>query len=605
MTALKHRPGQLRRGAFFACCVLGVAAPCIDAQAPAAKLDTVSVVATRTRVTDATRAVDVITHNDVQRSTARNVAELLSERMSIDVFGRSAAQADVSLRGSTAEQTLVLVDGVRVSDAQSSHYALDLAVPLNSIERIEILRGAGSALYGPDAVGGVINIITRRDVQGAEARTHGGSFGTFGGSASGGVSLGSFALRSSEEFEKSDGYRAGTDHRISQARLAVSGPAMGGRVASNVAVGTRDFGANSFYGPYNSTERTQSATADASWDALVNQWLLRVGASTRKHADRFTLVRDNPQIYENLHETWQSTGEATARTTVGDVALVAGGDLANAQLSSTRLGGRHEWRSAGFMEATIGSASTASADVGVRADHSSVYGGFFSPTVGVAVPVSSNVKLRASAARGFRAPTWTERYYSDPSNQGNPDLVPERFVTGDAGVRMSGDKGLALDVGGFVRRAENLIDWVKPAGASTGTVWHATNVGTATYRGVEATLSLPAFGPVASSLFGSGIAFDDAQGAGLSGKYALRPVTRQVGARASWAMSPALHASMALMHARRAGENGYTTGNARLQWQAGRVDVSVDVTNAANATWLDASALPVAARAVYLGVGWR
>ncbi|MEP6620939.1 MAG: TonB-dependent receptor [bacterium] len=614
MTFPKVRPGQLGRGAFFSgtlplLLLLLETAPAVAqapvAQTPVTRLDTVSIVATRTRVTDATRAVDVISRDEISRSSARNIAELLSERLSVDVYGRSAAQADISLRGSTAEQTLVLVDGVRVSDAQSSHYALDLAVPLSSVDRVEILRGSGSALYGPDAIGGVINIITRRDTQGAELRTRGGSFGTVGGGATGSMALGGFAIRSSEEYEKSDGFRAGTDHRISQARVALTGGLLGGQLSSNVGVGTRDFGANDFYGAYNSTERTQSETADSRWESAIDRWMVTVGASTRRHTDRFTLVRDNPQIYQNYHETWQSTGEVTARTTALGMALVAGGDVENAQLSSARLGGRHEWRGAGFLESTAGSATSPSADLGVRVDQSSIYGGFFSPTLGVALPLSDAVKLRASVARGLRAPTWTERYYSDPANQGNPDLVPERFNTGDAGVRFATTSGLAFDAGAFVRKADNLIDWVKPVGAPTGSLWRATNVGNATYHGVEGTITLPSWNAVDAAIFASGITFDDAQGAGLSGKYALRPVTRQIGARGHWTIAPALQLSAEMVHARRATEDGYTTGNARLQWSTGRIGITVDANNIANAEWLDASAQPVAGRAVYLGVLWR
>ncbi|MEP6731443.1 MAG: TonB-dependent receptor [bacterium] len=584
---------------------LAAVAPSVASAQTRVTLDTISVVATRTHVTDATRAVEVIRREDIARSTARNVAELLSERLSVDVFGRSAAQADVSLRGSTAEQTLVLVDGVRVSDAQSSHYTLDLAVPLAAIERVEILRGSGSALYGPDAVGGVINIVTRQDVASAELATHGGSFGTVGGGASGGFALGSFALRSTEEFEKSDGFRRGTDHRISGGRVTATGPLMGGRMSSNVAVGTRDFGANNFYGPYNSTERTQSATADTKLEVPLARWLMSVGGSTRRHTDRFTLVRDNPQIYENFHETWQSTGELTARTSARGATLVLGSDVENSQLSSSRLGGRHEWRTAGFSELTLGSATSMTADIGLRADRSSIYGGFLSPSLGVAFPFSDIVKMRGSIGRGFRAPTWTERYYSDPVNLGNPDLAPERFSTGDVGLRAAAASGLAIDVGAFVRRADNLIDWVKPLGSLPTAIWHATNVGGATYHGVEGTLSVPAWNGLESAIFGSGITFEDSQGAGLAGKYALRPITRQFGARERWTIVPDVQASFTLTHARRASEDGYTTGAARLQWRVQRASLLVDVTNIANAAWLDASAIPVAGRAVYVGVGWR
>jgi outer membrane cobalamin receptor len=587
-----------------------VAATLLNASRAAAQnagrsLDTVSIVASRTHLGDAARAVEVISRADIERSTARNIAELLSERMGVDVYTRSAAQADISLRGSTAEQTLVLVDGVRVSDAQSSHYALDLAVPLDAVDRVEILRGSASALYGPDAVGGVINIVTRRGGSDVQLRTRGGAFGTAGGAVSGGAQKGASSVTGSAEYEKSDGFRAGTDYRIGQARAGFSAPLGAGAFESHVGVGVRDFGANDFYGPYNSTERTGTITGDARWSVPIGGWALSTTASTRRHTDRFTLIRDNPAIYENLHTSWQSTGELVARTTVSGMELAIGTDAENAQLTSALLGSRAEWRDAAFVEGSIGSATSPTLNVGVRGDHSDIYGGFVSPSLAVAIPISDGVRLRATASRGFRAPTWTERYYVDPSSQGNANLLPEQFWSGDVGAHVGHAGRLSLDVDGFARNAQNLIDWVKPAGAAATVPWVATNVGDARYRGFEVTLSLPSWRGVESALTGTGLTFDDSQGAGLSGKYALRPLTQQLGARATYPLTESLRATVEVMDARRATEDSYLTGNVRLAWSVRRLRVTLDLDNLTNAAWLDASGVDVAGRAVYLGVEWR
>jgi vitamin B12 transporter len=568
-------------------------------------LDTITVVASRTHPGDAARAVELITREDIARSTARNVAELLAERLGVDVYSRSAAQADISLRGSTAEQTLVLVDGVRVSDAQSSHYALDLAVPLGAIERVEILRGGGSALYGPDAVGGVINIVTRRGANETEIRTRGGAFGTAGASVSGGAKGGTFAVNGTTEYEKSDGYRAGTDYRIGQARVTLSGPVGVGQLESHVGVGVRDFGANDFYGPYNSTERTGTITADTRWTVPLGDWILATTASARRHTDRFTLIRDNPSIYENLHTSWQSTGELVARTTVAAASLAVGADAENAQLTSNNLGSHAEWRDAIFTEVSIGSVASPTLNVGVRADQSNIYGGFLSPSLAVAIPVADGVRVHASASRGFRAPTWTELYYVDPTSQGNANLLPEQFWSGDIGARIGRAGGLTLDLGAFARNAQNLIDWVKPAAAPATTPWVATNIGDARYRGVEASLAMPSWHGVESSFSTTGLSFTDEQGNGLTGKYALRPITQQIVARASYSFLEPLRATVELMNARRATEDGYVTGNVRLEWRQKRLRVTLDLNNLTNAGWLDASGVDVAGRALYLGLEWH
>jgi iron complex outermembrane receptor protein len=567
-------------------------------------LDTITVVASRTSLGETSRNVEVISRDEITHSSARTVADLLATRMSVDVYGRSAAQADISLRGSTAEQTLILVDGVRVSDAQSAHYALDLAVPLDAIERVEILRGSASALYGPDAIGGVINIITRHSATPTEVTTRGGGFGTFGGSASGGTTIGSVTVTPSAEYEKSDGFRAGTDYRDGSARIGLSSAAGAGQLDAHLGVGVRDFGANDFYGPYNSTERTGTTTADARWTVPAGDWSLTTTGSTRHHTDRFTLVRDDPAFYENLHDAWQSTGELVARGTLGGASTAFGADGLNAQLTSNSLGSREEWRGALFGEASVGSPQSGALDLGVRGDQSSIYGGFFSPSISGSLPLTDGVRIRASAARGFRAPTWTERYYTDPVNQGNPNLNPERFWSGDLGVRFALPRAASLDVAGFARRAEDLIDWVRPAGSPATAVWQATNVGVATYRGVEATLALPRMSGVDYTLAATGLTFDDSQGAGLIGKYGLRPVTRQFVVRAALPELRAFRATFEIMHARRATEDGYVTGNARLEWRHDQLRITLDARNLTNAEWLDASAEPVAGRALYIGASW-
>ncbi|HTJ23644.1 MAG TPA: TonB-dependent receptor [Gemmatimonadaceae bacterium] len=577
------------------------AAPLVAQRQPSA-LDTVTIVASRTHTADGARSVQVVTREEIDRSPARNVADVLSSAMGVDVYARSAAQADVSIRGSSSEQVVVLVDGIRVSDVQSAHYTLDLAVPLASVERIEILRGVGSALYGPDAVGGVINIVTRRS-QSSDVRARSGSFGSVGGGLATGMTRDAFTLATAADFDKSDGHRDGTDYRIGQGRVSVSSPTPGGIVRTSLALGVRDFGAADFYAPYNSIERTATTTLDSRWDETIGTWTVGLAGSTRRHQDHYVLVRGNPALYENRHESWQSAASLVGTRTAGPVALAVGTEGVHDQLSSARLGGRREWRGALFGEVTAGVPTRLTVHAGARGDHSSVYGDFFSPSVSVGASLATRLHVHASGGAGFRAPTWTERFYTDPSNRGDPNLRPERFWTGDLGVRASAG-AWGLDVTGFTRRATNLIDWVKPAGASASVPWQTMNVGEATYHGLEMALDLPAASGVRASLFADGISLDASQGETLVGKYALRPVTRQVGARITSPPDRALMAQIDVTLARRALEDSYATGNARVAWRRGAYRLTLDLQNLANAVWLDASGKPAAGRGIYGGVEW-
>ncbi|HSG48974.1 MAG TPA: TonB-dependent receptor plug domain-containing protein, partial [Longimicrobiales bacterium] len=123
-------------------------------------LDTLHV-AVDSRLASGAGAVQVLDAEELAALPVRSVEEALRWGLGIDLQRRSAAQADLSIRGSTFEQVLVLVDGVRMSDPQTGHFDLDLTVPLDRVERIEILRGPASAVHGADAVGGVVNVVTK------------------------------------------------------------------------------------------------------------------------------------------------------------------------------------------------------------------------------------------------------------------------------------------------------------------------------------------------------------------------------------------------------------------------------------------------------------
>jgi vitamin B12 transporter len=577
------------------------------AQQPAQTLDTIVVVASRagtTKAATASRSVQVITREDIGRSAAHTVSDLLSNVMGVDVYGRSPAQADVSIRGSTAEQVVVLVDGVRMTDVQSGHYTMDLAVPLASIERIEILRGAGSALYGPDAVGGVINIVTRSATP-ASVSVLGGSFGTIGGAISGDREQGAHSLSIAAQYDKSDGHRDGTDFRMGQGRATFVTPVMGGALATDAAIGVRDFGAANFYAPFNSIERTATSTLGSRWNGDIAGWGLSLNASTRRHEDHYVLIRGNPAVYENHHETWETAGTVSARRDVGRAAIAIGGESAHDQLSSGRLGGRREWRVGAFGEATVAT-SVATANVGLRDDHSSTYGDFFSPTVSAGVQATNQLHLRGNVGLGYRAPTWTERFYTDPSNMGDPGLRPERFGAGELGARVS-TNAAAFDLTAFERHATHLIDWVRPAGSPATAVWQATNVGNATYRGIEATVEPRPIAGFTAAVYATGLNFEASEPSNtpIEGKYALRPLTRQIGVRVGTPTSHAISARLEMMEAQRAGESGYVTGNIRLACACDRYRLTLDALNLTNAVWLDASGMPSARRGVYLGVQWR
>jgi vitamin B12 transporter len=589
-------------------CAAAIAHPALAQERAAHPLDTVRVTSrSGAELATSTRSVEVITREDLDRRAARSLSDVLAVALGVDAQPRSPAQADLGLRGSTYNQVVILVDGVRVSDVQSGHYALDLAVPVGLIERIEILRGTGSALYGSDAIGGVVNIVTRSDTSFAELGTRAGSFGGANGRLAFGATNKGTALRIGADVDRSSGHRDGTDYRISQVRGTAERTVGSARIAADVGLGARQFGAADFYSAYPSYETTRSTTADVRVRApLASRVSLDGVVHTRRHSDVFTLKRDDPAFYQNTHLSWQSGAEATLRFAPTEgFRVAAGSELLDAQLKSARLGDHHEQRKAAFVEATAGRPGGAIIDARIRGDWSSVVGTFASPSVSASMPIGSAVQLRASSARGFRAPDWTERFYEDPANVGDSTLRVERFIAHEVGARVFPFAWMSADVALFERHARELIDWARPTGSPTTAPWQTMNFAAATYRGLEATMRLPDLVGVDWTLRGSGLRLDASTADGITGKYALRPLTRAFGVSAATRVVGGASLTVDALRARRSGETDHFALNTRLDQRFGAMHVSLELLNLTNEHWLDVVGKPVAPRSIFVGVEWR
>jgi iron complex outermembrane receptor protein len=573
-------------------------------------LDTVRVTVSSRSAGTGVRSEQVITREEIARLPGRTIADILGDALGVEIMGRSPAQADIAMRGSSASQVLVLVDGVRVNDLQTEHANLDLAVPLGDVERIEILRGTGSTLYGPDAAGGVVNIVTTGHDGAAGSRRSlrawGGSFGTGGASGSIADSIGAFGVQASAEHERSDGHRPDTDYGVTQAALAAARELGSGQLRARAGLGIRSFGAADFYATYPSYEQTRSATASLRYDfAPVDRVRASLTASTRHHSDDYVLVRDDPSLYHNRHRSWQSGLEAVGRIALAPAVVAAvGAEGYDARLRSERLGDREERRGALFAEATVGGAGNAQLDAGARIDWSSVNETFLSPSIGGVVPVGRRARLRASVSRGFRAPTWTERYYVDPANVGDPDLRPEEFWGGEVGVQLTPGERWSADLTGFVRHATDLIDWARPVDADSAAPWRTTNVASAHYRGAELALRLRDWLGAAWSLRGSALTFDSRGATGFTGKYALRPVTRSAGLIVSAPLGRGPTATLDAAYGQRADDDGHFRLDARLAQRWRDLRIVLDVRNITGADYLDASVKPVAGRSAFVTLEW-
>jgi iron complex outermembrane receptor protein len=552
-----------------------------------------------------TRAAEVLDRETLNELPVSTLTEALRWGVGVDLQPRSPAQADLSLRGGSFEQVLVLVDGVPVSDAQTGHFDLNLTVPLDLVERVEVVRGPSSSLHGADAVGGVVNVVTRDGAEGAggRLRVEGGSFGALQGAAFGTLPLGGgWRSAASVQSEEADGHRNGVDHRATLVHASLSGPAAGGTLRLSGGWARRDFGADGFYAPFPSYEETRTRRVAANWERPVGAAQLTVLAFHRRHDDDFVLRRGDPSFFRNVHASRQSGAEASVRIPLLRGAnLVVGGQVVREALESTNLGDREEDRGAGFVEAGVDRGALHLRG-GLRVEGRDNFGSWIAPTLSAGWNASRRVRLRGSLGRSYRTPTFTERYYEDPANVGRAELDPEAAWTAEVGADVAVAPGAVLRTTFYRRDADGLVDWARPAGASEDVPWETRNVESALFDGLEVHLDGLRMGAVRLEFAASLIRVESDEAEGFVSKYALRPLTRNLMTGLRLPLPLGVELATRVQNQRRVDEATRTVADLRLSAPLLNGRLWVDVTNLGDASYPDITGLPAPGRALRTGL---
>lgn len=611
------RPVGMIRAAALAAALLATAArPAAAQDAPLTQLDTLHVsVASRTSAAfpARSRVVQVLTAEQLHDLPVRSVSEALRWMAAADAMPRSPAQTDLGIRGSTFEQVLVMVDGVKMSDPQTGHYDLDLTVPLDRVERIEVLAGPASALWGADAMGGVVNIVTREGGPIASAHAERGTFDTWRAAGSLDGTASGLRAGGTGEWEKSDGHRPGTDYETVQLHGRASAGVGGGRLFAQGGYGHRDFGANGFYAPRDSYEKTRTTTASAGWSGDVGAgFSVHPLLSYRRHYDDFILIKTNPAVYENVHTSTQRGGELLVRQNSDGplgLAFAFGGELYREDVHSDNvataapndaLGIRSEDRRAAFGEVTW-SGTRASASAGLRDDWHEGFGSAWSPSVSASADLLPRLRVRGSWGKSFRSPTWTERFYVDPSNVGNPNLRPERSWTAELGADVALPSTGVVRATVYRRQGDDLIDWVKPLGSPSSVKSVASNIQSARYDGLELGLERLMVGRF--QLDGSWSALElTAEATGLTSRYALKPlVERALVSVARPLLDRRLLLSASWQRDQRRNEDAYQLLGARARVALPWGELEVIGSNLGDTDYKDIAGNAAAGRAITVG----
>jgi outer membrane cobalamin receptor len=447
------------------------------------------------------RAVNLISPRD-QPLVSNSVVDLLRQDTSLNLQARAAngVQADLSLRGTTFEQSLILLNGLRINDPETGHLNLDIPIPLDAVTRIDILHGSGSTSYGSDAIGGAVNLLTQPPAPGITVvgSAGAGSYTSIEQHLRASYTQGPIAEQLTASRDTSDGFipdRNYSSNALASETWLTTKP---GTTDILLATSDRPYGANLFYGPYPSWERTKG------WFASIQQQLGPQTAASfgyRRHSDLFVLFVDQPAIYENNHITTSYEGALRRADNLGSNTTLSYGVEADGDtIHSNSLGQHSRNQGAAYANLSLRAFSNRylgrfSLSLGARDEILSGNDNVFSPSIAAAYTLTHTTRLRASAGHGFRLPTYVDLYYADPTTIGNPNLKPESSWSYEAGIDWTPTNGrLTLNATAFRLQQKDSIDYAKTI-LATDTLtfaepWQAINIQNLNITGAEATARL-------------------------------------------------------------------------------------------------------------------
>lgn len=527
----------------------------------------------------------VINRPDIEQSPGLSVADLLHYYAGVDIRNRGAngVQADAGIRGSTFDQVLILVNGIKISDPQTGHHSLNLPVDMESIERIEVLKGPAGRVFGQNAFAGAINIITRKvDHDYMRVQALAGDYGLGGVRLSAGMVEGTAAHHFSVSRDVSDGYRYNTDYEMTnlfyESRIGTA------RGEWNILGGwsAREFGANGFYATPAATEQyeeVQTSLVAVSYRIKpVTNWLLQHRVYWRRNQDMYLFVRNNPQLYRNMHVNNVVGYEqnATYTSALGTTGL--GVDVNHVRLTSNNLGDHERTVATLFAEHRFEfMRERLDLTPGVQLNYYSDFGWNAFPGIDAGYRLAKHWRVFGNWGYTYRVPTYTNLYYNDPANIGNPNLVPEYAVTYEAGVKLLSVAGLSGQASYFSRQGNSIIDYVKDQPTDP---WRAENLLQVDMRGVDLNLS---WSPAKSFIKKLDVGYTHImsakdQEAALS-KYALDNLTHQYVANLLMCYVPHLFHSVNYRYADRVDQATYAIVDTRVMWQTKKWMIYIDVTN--------------------------
>ncbi|MEP1953376.1 MAG: TonB-dependent receptor [Algoriphagus sp.] len=437
------------------------------------------------------RNISLLSKRQIETSPARSLAEVLSFVPGVDVRQRgvTGVQSDISIRGGSFEQTLMLLNGIKLSDPQTGHHMMNIPVPLVNIDRVEVLKGPASRVFGQNAYAGAINVITElSDRSYARVQGYAGDFGMKGVNFAGSLPVGNYKQNLAISYDDSNGHWYNSDYQVStifyEGGLLINEK---NELKGMIAYTDRNFGANGFYSSSfpDQWESVQTTSASVSHTLTLDNFYLNTRGYFRRNKDEYVLKRNEPSFYQNFHTTDVFALEANGNfeTKLGTTGF--GLETRKEAIESTNLGNRDRVLTGIFLEQLVNFGTKVDLRAGVYSNYYSEFGWKHFPGAELGFQATKELRLYSGYGISYRIPTYNDLYYVGPTNIGNDQLLPEQAQNYEIGAKWS-KSGLFAELVYFNRSTDNLIELTR---SDANTPWQPQNFSEVKFNGIEASLN--------------------------------------------------------------------------------------------------------------------
>ena len=572
-------------------------------------LDSVTIESTRIDLPfkENSRTISIITAEVIEDSPATNLAELLQQEAGIDIRrqGIYGMQADLYIRGGSFDQTLLLIDGIKVEDPQTGHHTLNIALPLEVIKRIEIIKGPAARIFGQNAFTGAINIVTKTN--GDLKNNVGFQLGSYNqqhATATLGKSLDNTNVMGHASINSSEGYRYNTDFQNQNYFLKSSFNTKTTPIDVIATFSERKFGGNQFYAidAKEQYEETQSSLVGIS--TIIKRGDLKISPQLywKRNQDMYLYIRNNPSVYRNLHIS-NKVGIQINSSYSSSIGVTGFGiDVAKVKMNSNRLGNRERWMGNFFLEHRF-SLLDNKLDVtpGVAVNYFSEFDFNAFPGIDLGYRINDSFRVYANAGYTYRVPTYNDLYYVGRQDIGNENLVPERAISEEIGLKYFGNK-LTASVAFFNRDSDNLIDYTKE---NEDDKWQSNNLKRLNSNGIEAQLSSPfKLGQYTQSLSLGYTYLNEDLGTVKSNfsKYIINSLNQHLTANIKTQFSKNFSQSVVYKFADRANGENYSVVDVQLKLMINTLELTLTGNNIFNASYIETGIVPMPKGNVLVGL---